>query len=148
SCSGYPDCKYIKQNFIGVKCPQCKDGELVEKKARRRGNTFYGCSNYPDCDFTSAYKPVAETCPQCGSPYLLEKHLKSGSMLICPNNTKKSAEEEGTPKPKKKSRGKKGAAAEEAKPAAAAVKCDYSRSIPTPEWMTQQQSGAEQREAG
>ncbi|HET9282119.1 MAG TPA: type I DNA topoisomerase [Candidatus Angelobacter sp.] len=148
SCSGYPDCKYIKQNFIGVKCPQCKDGELVEKKARRRGNTFYGCSNYPDCDFTSAYKPVAETCPQCSSPYLLEKHLKSGSMLICPNNTKKSAEEEEAPKPKKKSRGKKGAAAEEAKPAAAAVKCDYSRSIPTPEWMTQQQQGAEQREAG
>ncbi|HZS26060.1 MAG TPA: type I DNA topoisomerase [Candidatus Angelobacter sp.] len=148
SCSGYPDCKYIKQNFIGVKCQQCKDGELVEKKARRRGNTFYGCSNYPDCDFTSAYKPVAEACPQCGSPYLLEKHLKSGSMLICPNNTKKSAEEEETPKPKKKPRGKKGAAAEEAKPTAAAVKCDYSRSIPTPEWMTQQQSGAEQREAG
>ncbi|HKV93232.1 MAG TPA: type I DNA topoisomerase [Candidatus Angelobacter sp.] len=148
SCSGYPDCKYIKQNFIGVKCPQCKDGELVEKKARRRGNTFYGCSNYPDCDFTSAYKPVAEACPQCGSPYLLEKHLKSGSMLICPNNTKKSAEEEETPKPKSKKRGKKGAPAEEAKPAAAAVKCDYSRSIPTPEWMTQAQQGAEQREAG
>jgi DNA topoisomerase-1 len=148
SCSGYPDCKYIKQNFIGVKCPQCADGELVEKKARRRGNTFYGCSNYPKCDFTSAYKPVAETCPECGSPYLLEKHLKSGSMLVCPNNSKKSAEEE-EPKPKRKPRGKKAAAAaEEAKPAAAAVKCDYSRPIPTPEWMTQQQSGATQREAG
>src|SRR5262249_42991450 len=45
SCSGYPECKYIKQNYIGVKCPDCKDGELVEKKARR-GNIFYGCSNY------------------------------------------------------------------------------------------------------
>jgi DNA topoisomerase-1 len=148
SCSGYPDCKYIKQNFIGVKCPQCEDGELVEKKARRRGNTFYGCSNYPKCEFTSAYKPAAEACPQCGSPYLLEKHLKSGSLLVCPNNNKKAAEEEEAPKPKKK-RGKKGAAAEEAKPAAAAVKCDYSRSIPTPEWMLQQQqAAAEQREAG
>ncbi len=147
SCSGYPECKYIKQNFIGVKCPQCADGELVEKKARRRGNTFYGCSNYPKCDFTSAYKPVAETCPECGSPYLLEKHLKSGSMLVCPNNSKKSAEEEEA-KPKRKPRGKKGAAAaEEAKPAAV-VKCDYSRPIPTPEWVTQQQSGAAQREAG
>jgi DNA topoisomerase-1 len=146
SCSGYPDCKYIKQNFIGVKCPQCADGELVEKKARRRGNTFYGCSNYPKCDFTSAYKPVAEQCPECGSPYLLEKHLKSGSMLVCPNNTRKSADEE-EPKPKKR-RGKKGAAAEESKPATATVKCDYSRSIPTPEWITQQQSGATQREAG
>jgi DNA topoisomerase-1 len=147
SCSGYPDCKYIKQNFIGVKCPQCADGELVEKKARRRGNTFYGCSNYPSCEFTSAYKPVAETCPQCASPYLLEKHLKSGSIVVCPNNSKKSVEEEDQPKPRK--RGKKGAAAEEAKPAAAVVKCDYSRSIPTPEWVTQAQAAAaEQREAG
>ena len=129
SCSGYPECKYIKQNFIGVKCPKCKDGELVEKKARRRGNTFYGCSNYPKCDFTSAYKPVAETCPECGSPYLLEKHLKSGSMLVCPNNSKKAAEEEEAPKPK---RGKKGKAAE-AEAVPATVKCDYSRPIPTPE---------------
>ncbi len=128
SCSGYPECKYIKQNFIGVKCPKCKDGELVEKKARRRGNIFYGCSNYPKCDFTSAYKPVAETCPECGSPYLLEKHLKSGSMLVCPNNSKKSAEEEDT-KPK---RGKKGKTAAAEEPAAT-VKCDYSRPIPKPE---------------
>ena len=147
SCSGYPECKYIKQNFIGVKCPQCADGELVEKKARKRGNTFYGCSNYPACDFTSAYKPVAEPCPQCGSPYLMEKHLKTGSLLVCPNNSKKSAEEEDQPKPRK--RGKKGAAAaEEVKPAAVAVKCDYSRSIPTPEWVTQAAAAAEQREAG
>jgi len=130
SCSGYPDCKYIKQNYIGVKCPQCKDGELVEKKARRRGNTFYGCSNYPNCEFTSAYKPVAETCPSCGSPYLLEKHLKSGSMLICPNNNKKAADEE-EPKPK---RGKKGkAGTKEEVPAAPVVKCDYMKAIPTPE---------------
>ena len=130
SCSGYPTCKYIKQNFIGVKCPQCKEGELVEKKARRRGNTFYGCSRYPDCDFTSAYKPVAEACPQCGSPYLLEKHLKSGSMLVCPNNKGRASEEEEQPKPK---RGKKAKAAEAVVPAAETVKCDYSRPIPTPE---------------
>jgi DNA topoisomerase-1 len=146
SCSGYPDCKYIKQNFIGVKCPQCADGELVEKKARKRGNTFYGCSNYPNCEFTSAYKPVAEACPQCASPYMIEKHLKTGSLLVCPNNNKKSAEEEDQPKPRK--RAKKGKAAEEAAPAAAAIKCDYSRSIPTPEWVTQQQAeAAAQREA-
>jgi hypothetical protein len=67
-------------------------------------------------------------------------------MLICPNNNKKSAEEEEAPKPKK--RAKKGAAAEEAKPAAVAVKCDYSRSIPTPEWITQARSEAVQQEAG
>jgi DNA topoisomerase I len=146
SCSGYPDCKYIKQNFIGVKCPQCADGELVEKKARKRGNTFYGCSNYPNCEFTSAYRPVAEACPQCASPYMIEKHLKTGSLLVCPNNNKKSSEEEDQPKPRK--RAKKGKAAEEAAPAAAVIKCDYSRSIPTPEWVTQQQAeAAAQREA-
>ena len=85
SCSGYPDCKYVKQNFIGVKCPDCKDGDLVEKRARRKGNTFYGCSNYPKCKFTSANKPIAEKCPACGNEYLVEKTLKAGPMIACPN---------------------------------------------------------------
>jgi len=84
SCSGYPDCKYVKQNYIGVKCPLCKDGDLVEKKARK-GNTFYGCSNYPKCKFTSAGKPIGEKCPSCGSEYLVEKYLKSGPVIACPN---------------------------------------------------------------
>ncbi len=86
SCSGYPECKYVKQNFIGVKCPECKTGELVEKKARKRGTTFYGCANYPKCKFTSAHKPIAEKCPQCGSEYLVEKYLKSGAVIACPNS--------------------------------------------------------------
>jgi DNA topoisomerase I len=85
SCSGYPDCKWVKQNYIGVKCPECADGEVVEKKARRKGNTFYGCSNYPKCKFTSANKPIAEKCPDCGSSYLVEKTLKSGPVIACPN---------------------------------------------------------------
>ena len=84
ACSGYPECKYVKQNFIGVKCPLCADGELVEKRARK-GNTFYGCSNYPKCKFTSASKPIAETCPKCGQEYLVEKMLKSGPVIACPN---------------------------------------------------------------
>ena len=79
SCSGYPDCKYVKQNLIGVKCPECKDGDIAEKKARR-GNFFYGCTNYPECEFTSAFKPVDEPCPVCHSPYLLEKTLKDGTL--------------------------------------------------------------------
>lgn len=85
SCSGYPDCKYVKQNFIGMKCPECKEGELVEKRARRRGNTFYGCSRYPKCKFTSANKPVPEKCPECGHEYLVQKFLKSGPVVACPN---------------------------------------------------------------
>ncbi|MGB9282492.1 MAG: type I DNA topoisomerase [Candidatus Sulfotelmatobacter sp.] len=84
ACSGYPECKYVKQNFIGVKCPECKDGELVEKRARK-GNTFYGCGNYPKCKFTSAHRPIAEKCPKCGSEYLVEKNLKAGPVIACPN---------------------------------------------------------------
>jgi len=84
TCSGYPECKYVKQNFIGVKCPECKDGELVEKRARK-GNTFYGCRNYPNCKFTSAHKPIPEKCPSCGSEYLVEKNLKAGPVIACPN---------------------------------------------------------------
>ncbi|MGA2346608.1 MAG: type I DNA topoisomerase [Candidatus Sulfotelmatobacter sp.] len=84
TCSGYPECKYVKQNYIGVKCPECKDGDLVEKRARK-GNTFYGCGNYPNCKFTSAHKPIAEKCPACGSEYLVEKNLKAGPVIACPN---------------------------------------------------------------
>jgi DNA topoisomerase-1 len=139
SCSGYPSCKYIKQNYIGMKCPQCKDGELVEKKARRRGNIFYGCSNYPNCKFTSAYKPVPENCPECGSPYLVFKNLKSGPVLVCPNNKRTSDEEE--PKPRRR-KGK----AEEAE-AAPTVKCGYSR--PAPELLPPPDpAAAEARQAG
>ena len=84
ACSGYPECKYVKQNFIGVKCPLCSEGDLVEKRARK-GNTFYGCSSYPKCKFTSANKPIPEKCPSCGHEYLVEKMLKSGPVIACPN---------------------------------------------------------------
>ncbi len=104
SCSGYPKCKYIKQKTIGVTCPKCGEGEIVEKKARR-GNIFYGCSRYPDCDFTANLKPVDKVCPECGSKYLLEKTLKSGLYLVCPN---RKAEE-----PAKKGRARKAAPAED-----------------------------------
>jgi DNA topoisomerase-1 len=119
SCSGYPKCKYVKQNLIeGLKCPKCGTGDLAERKARR-GNIFWGCTNYPKCDFTSNYKPVAEKCPECGSPYLVEKTLRSGIYLECPNR-KKAAEEEVAPK----KRAGKGAA-----PAESAVACSYSKRI-------------------
>jgi DNA topoisomerase I len=84
ACSGYPECKYVKQNFIGVKCPECKEGELVEKRARK-GNTFYGCGNYPKCKFTSAHRPIPEKCTSCGSEYLVQKFLKDGPVIACPN---------------------------------------------------------------
>jgi DNA topoisomerase-1 len=124
SCSGYPECKYIKQNFIGMKCPKCKEGEIVEKKARKRGNLFYGCGNYPKCDFTSNWKPVDEKCPQCGNPYLVEKKLRSGTVIACPNNKRAGADEDETPKRRKK----KNAGEDEAE----AIRCDYSRPVPEP----------------
>jgi DNA topoisomerase-1 len=125
SCSGYPKCKYIKQNLIeGMKCPKCGTGDIAERKARR-GNFFYGCTNYPKCDFTSNAKPVVEQCPECGSPYLLEKTRSTGVYLVCPNNRKSAAEEDEAPK----KRAKKGAAEE----LPGQVVCTYTRKIAEPQ---------------
>jgi DNA topoisomerase I len=129
SCSGYPKCKYVKQNLIeGMKCPKCGTGDLAERKARR-GNVFWGCTNYPKCDFTSNSKPVPQPCPECGSPYLVEKTLRSGIFLECPNK-KKPAEEEAQPKKAvKKSAAKTGAAKNQADSTEPAVACTYSKRI-------------------
>ncbi|MBC8032115.1 MAG: type I DNA topoisomerase [Pyrinomonadaceae bacterium] len=86
SCSNYPKCKYIKQESTGVHCarPGCK-GELVVKKSKR-GKVFYGCGTYPDCDRVYWDKPVAEVCPKCNAPFLLEKTTKKqGTFRHCAN---------------------------------------------------------------
>jgi DNA topoisomerase-1 len=102
SCSGYPECKYIKQNLVeGMKCPKCGEGDIAERKTRF-GTTFYGCTRYPKCDFTANGKPVPKKCPECGSSYLIEKTLKSGVYLTCPNNKKPAASDEKESKRKKK----------------------------------------------
>ena len=84
ACGNYPACKYVKQKTIGVKCPECSEGDIVERRSKR-GKTFYGCHRYPDCEFVGWAKPVVEPCPECGSPYMTEKFLKSGAFLVCPN---------------------------------------------------------------
>jgi DNA topoisomerase I len=84
ACSNYPTCKYVKQKTIGVKCPECTEGEVIERRSRK-GKTFYGCNRYPDCKFVAWGKPVAEKCPECGSPYMVEKWLKAGPVWQCPN---------------------------------------------------------------
>jgi DNA topoisomerase-1 len=84
ACSNYPTCKYVKQKTIGVKCPECSEGEIIERRSRK-GKTFYGCNRYPDCKFVAWGKPVAEKCPECGSPYMVEKWLKAGPVWQCPN---------------------------------------------------------------
>ncbi|MFN2515748.1 MAG: type I DNA topoisomerase [Pyrinomonadaceae bacterium] len=86
SCSNYPKCKYIKQESTGVACarPGCK-GDLVVKKSKR-GKLFYGCGTYPDCDRVYWDKPVAEACPKCNAPFLLEKTTKKqGTFRYCAN---------------------------------------------------------------
>jgi len=84
ACSSYPTCKYVKQKTTGVLCPK-DGGDIVERKSRR-GKVFFGCANYPDCDFTLWNRPVAEKCPDCGAPFLVEKITKRhGRQLVCNN---------------------------------------------------------------
>jgi len=86
ACTGYPKCRHAEPLPTGVACPQpgCT-GQLVEKTSRR-GKVFYSCSRYPDCEFSLWDRPVPEPCPQCGSPFLVEKRSKDKGMhLACPN---------------------------------------------------------------
>ena len=84
ACSNYPTCKFVKQKTIGVKCPECSEGEVVERRSKK-GKTFYGCHRYPECNFVAWGKPIAEKCPECSSPYMIEKFLKAGPVWQCPN---------------------------------------------------------------
>ena len=79
-----PKCKYVKQDLLDVKCP--KDGGDLAVRKTKRGDVFYGCTNYPKCDFASNLKLVNETCPNCDSAYLVEYANKEGTYLVCPNN--------------------------------------------------------------
>ncbi len=85
ACSNYPKCRYVKLKSMGVPCPR-DGGDIVERKSRR-GRVFYGCSKYPDCDFTVWNKPLPEPCPQCQAPFLLEKITKRwGRQVLCHND--------------------------------------------------------------
>ncbi|HWP82654.1 MAG TPA: type I DNA topoisomerase [Bacteroidota bacterium] len=84
-CSNYPKCKNTKPISMGVKCPKCKEGDLIERKTKKGKRTFYGCSRYPDCDFASWDRPVNEACVTCGSPYMVVKYSQArGEYLKCP----------------------------------------------------------------
>ena len=87
-CSGYPKCKYTRPITMGIKCPKCNEGEFVRrgsagKGGRGRPRVFYGCSRYPDCDFTTPHMPLAEPCPKCGAPFIVEKKTKIGQVRSC-----------------------------------------------------------------
>jgi len=86
-CSGYPECTNIrpleKPVDLGIKCPECKEGNLKERKSRR-GKVFYGCDRYPECKFASWDRPVAGPCPNCNDPILVEKVTKrAGRVRRC-----------------------------------------------------------------
>lgn len=85
ACSNFPDCRNTKPIIkeIGVECPVCHQGQVVERKSKKN-RLFYGCSRYPDCDFTSWDKPVGRNCPKCDG-YLVEKKVKGGKQVVCIN---------------------------------------------------------------
>ncbi|MDR1444756.1 MAG: type I DNA topoisomerase [Treponema sp.] len=83
ACSGFPECRNTKSIPL-AKCPKC-GGDVVARKNRGRGKEFYGCTNYPDCDFISHYKPINQDCPKCGQ-FLVEKYdKKDGYHKACIN---------------------------------------------------------------
>jgi DNA topoisomerase-1 len=88
ACSAYPACKniqpLIKPKGTGVACPECKEGELTEKKSRF-GKLFYSCNRYPQCKFALWDLPVKQPCPKCGFPVVIKKiYKKKGEFLKCP----------------------------------------------------------------
>lgn len=85
ACPNYPDCNETKPflHKIGVKCPQCKDGDVIERRSRK-GRLFYGCSNFPQCRFISWNRPVGKNCPQCESILVCRKS-KKGDRIVCSN---------------------------------------------------------------
>ncbi|MYV05017.1 MULTISPECIES: type I DNA topoisomerase [Furfurilactobacillus] len=85
ACSRFPDCRNTKAivKEIGVICPKCHKGQIIERKSKRN-RVFYGCSRFPDCDFVSWDKPIGRDCPKDGH-FLVEKKVKGGKQVVCPN---------------------------------------------------------------
>lgn len=83
ACSNFPDCRNTKAivKDIGVKCPKCNEGNIIERKSKKR-RIFYGCDRFPECDFISWDKPLPRSCPKCDK-LLVEKKLKKGVQVQC-----------------------------------------------------------------
>ena len=79
ACTGFPECRYTESiaKKTGVQCPKCQQGDIIEKRSKK-GRIFYGCSKYPDCEFSLWGKPTGEKCPQCQS-LLVHKNNK----IVC-----------------------------------------------------------------
>lgn len=86
ACSGFPDCRNTKAivKEIGVKCPNCETGSIIERKSKK-SRIFYGCNRYPECDFVSWDKPIARPCPKCSHMLVEKKRKKQGVSIVCTN---------------------------------------------------------------
>lgn len=94
ACSNFPDCRNTKPILkeIGVTCPKCNQGQVVERRTKKR-RIFYGCSRYPECDFVSWDKPVPKPCPKCNG-VLVEKKAKKQTLIQCMNCDYQETEQE------------------------------------------------------
>ena len=75
ACTQYPKCKHTRPIPLGVKCPKC-GGELAQRRTRR-GRSFFGCSNYPECDFSTWHRPVPDRCTECGNEGAEQRSTKA-----------------------------------------------------------------------
>jgi DNA topoisomerase-1 len=83
-CERYPECDFVKNITLGITCPKCKEGEILERKSKRN-KAFYGCSRYPDCNYVSWHKPSVHDCPNGDSKLMEERYSKKkGNYLKCP----------------------------------------------------------------
>jgi len=83
ACSKFPKCRYtesLEENILGIKCPECEKGEIVEKRTKKR-KIFYACNQFPKCDFALWDKPTGEICPKCKSLLIQTKR----GQIKCPN---------------------------------------------------------------
>ena len=94
ACPGYPDCKNVKKYVeeTGAECPKC-GGKVIIKRTKK-GRIFYGCSNYPKCDFVSWDEPSMEKCPKCGKTLLRKKGKHPKLYCITPDCGYEKTEDE------------------------------------------------------
>ncbi len=93
ACPGFPECRFTKPfaEIIGIDCPKC--GGNIVIRSTKKGRRFYGCQNYPECDFVSWDKPIERNCPQCGTR-LVEKVSRHKTRIVCPNKECKYEEKQ------------------------------------------------------
>lgn len=84
ACTGFPECRNTRPLLeeIGITCPKCGKGNVVKRRSKK-GRVFYGCSDYPECDFVTWEKPTGECCPNCADGYLVEHRTKNGTHIVC-----------------------------------------------------------------